>query len=87
MKIYLLVALVMVASWFIGVWGFCQIIGSLQRIGTPQFSKCVFALILWSAIIIACIILMHAFFSDYLIAFYIGLGVSLLQSLSAGKIE
>lgn len=74
-------------AYFIGVFGFCQIIGTLQRVGTPDFSKGVFAMFFWTVIIVASIILMHTFFFEYLTAFYIGLAISLLMSLSAGKIE
>lgn len=75
---------VTVAAWFLGVWGWCQIIGSLQNVWYNK--RLIFTLVLW-----LCIMGVGAYVAiavlDCLWALVIGYVLSLLQALRAGKIE
>lgn len=76
--------IVIIVAWFIGVWGWCQIIGSIQNIFTRK--RLLFTLFSWIVIMIAgAHVAIYVF--DSWQALLIGYGISLLQVLSAGKIE
>lgn len=81
----LIFILITIATWFIGVFGFCQIIGSIQYVRVRAIPLTLFTVLFWVSVlgIITTIILM--FLNTYKVALFIGYIVALLMSLSAGK--
>lgn len=73
----------LVVSYVIGVLGFTQIIGSLQ---TRQKNFLV-PLLVWLVILAGIYLAARKLFPDKMLALYIGYGISLLQTLFAGKIQ
>ena len=86
MQIFLFIVVAFFA-WFVGVWGFAQIIGSLQNIKMRGIGKTLFTIIVWAAILAAGWFLMHSFTPNQSLAYYIGTGVAFLQILLSGKIK
>lgn len=80
-----LYAIVGIVSWIVAVIGFAQIIGSLQNLRSN--SKLWFTLIIWIALIAGSYFLMKAIVPEYKIAYFIGMGIGLLQILFSGKIQ
>lgn len=78
---------VLFVAWISGVFGFAQIIGSLQnlRIRGPAMSA--FTIILWVLILGAICFVAHHFFFPYRIVYYVGTGISFIQVLCSGRIE
>lgn len=74
------------AAFVIGAFGFAQIIGCLQNVRTMKW-KVIFPMVLWAAILVGSYFLMKRLVPEHDIWYYVGLGVSLLQTLSAGKIS
>lgn len=74
-------------AFLIGVWGWAQIIGSFQNVSVRGIGMTLFTVILWSLIIIGSWFLMKKIAPDYDVAYYIGLGISLVIILFQGKIE
>lgn len=73
----------LVVSYVIGVLGFTQIIGSLQ---TRQKNFLV-PLLIWLVILVGIYFAARKLLPDKMLALYVGYGVSLLQTLFAGKIQ
>lgn len=86
MEIVLFVAVAAVA-YMAGVFGFAQIIGSLQNIRTRGAGLTLFTVCFWAAILLAVGFLVHRFFYPQRIAYYIVTVISFLQILLAGKIS
>lgn len=84
---YVIIAVVFFVSWVVGVFGFAQIIGSLQNLRERGAAMSAFTIIFWSVILIALGVGVHYFLLDYRIVYYVGTGISLLQVLAAGKIQ
>lgn len=78
---------VLVVAWLVGVFGFSQIVGSLQNIRSRSTGATAFTILFWGAILAVVCFVAHRFFLDYRIVYYIGTGLSLLQVLSVGKIQ
>ena len=76
--------IILIVAWFVGVWGWSQIIGSIQNLSTRK--SLLFPLILWVVIMSAgaCFAI---FYFDGLWALVIGYCISILQVISSGKIE
>lgn len=72
-------------SFAVGVFGFCQIIGSIRIRHFRPVRLTVITILIWSAILIAGAIIVHIVLSDYIIAYYIGTGISFICSLGTGK--
>ncbi len=87
MKSYLIFAGVLLASFFVGVFGFSQIIGSLQNVKTRGIGLSLFTITLWAAILVGTFFLMKKFIPDEAIAYYIGMGVSFVVVLAQGRIQ
>lgn len=87
MKSYLIFAGVLLASFFVGVFGFSQIIGSLQNVKTRGLGLTLFTTILWAAILVGSFFLMKRFIPNQATAYYIGMGISLIAVLAQGKIR
>ncbi len=65
-------------SWFIGLFGFAQIIGSIQNIGNRKWYLTVWTITLWTVILIGCFFLVKHYLDSNLISLYIGYGISLI---------
>ncbi len=78
---------VLAVSWLVGVFGFSQIIGSLQNLKVRHPGMSAFTIIIWVVILAAVCFVVHRFFVGYRILYYIGTGISFLLVLSAGKIQ
>lgn len=86
MKIILFIV-VLVLSYLFGVWGFCQIIGSIQHRFERSVRATVLTILIWIAILTGVFFLARAFFHNQMTAYYIGTGVSLLMTLLSGRIQ
>ena len=84
---YILFIVVLAVSFFVGVFGFSQIIGSLQNIRVRGIGLSLFTIILWGGILASTFLLMKRFFPDNALAYYIGMGVSFVSVLTQGKIQ
>lgn len=84
---YVFFFLILFASFAVGTFGFCQIIGSLQQIRIRPPYMTAITIIIWVAIFVGVWFLVHNLLYSYRVAFYIGAGIGLLSSLHAGKIE
>ena len=80
----LIMVLVGAGAYILGVFGFAQIIGSLQNIHARGIGL---TIILWSAILVGGWFLMHTFAPSHSVIYYIATGVSLIQILGTGKIQ
>lgn len=80
---YVLWFVVLGLSYVFGVFGFCQIIGSIQ---TRQRAF-LLTILLWVAILVGIYFSVRHFLPKQIIACYVGYGISLAQSLAAGKIQ
>lgn len=76
--------IVAVIAWFVGVFGWSQIIGSIQNIRIRR--NLLFTLILWTIIMGVGAYFAITTFSS-LWAMVIGYGISFIQIISSGKIE
>lgn len=70
-------------SYFAGVLGFAQIVGSLQ---TRQ-KAFIFTIVLWAAILIGVYFGIRHFLPAQIWGCYIGYAISLIMILKSGKIE
>lgn len=86
MNIFFIV-LVAIAAYFLSVFGFSQIIGSIQNAKTRGFSMTFATIIIWASILFCGWFLMDTFASEYCIAYYIASAVGFLQIVGAGKIK
>lgn len=75
--------LLLAVSYFAGVWGFAQIVGSLQ---TKQKNFLV-PILVWVVILAAIYFAARGLLHSEMSALYIGYGISLIQILLAGKIQ
>ena len=76
--------IILVIAWFMGVWGWSQVIGSLQNISAKPSLAITF--IVWLAILGVLAYIAIPKFSGT-IPLLIGYAVALLQVLFSGKIE
>ncbi len=83
----ILFIVVLAVSFFVGVFGFAQIIGSLQNLGVRGIGISLFTIILWAAILAGSFYLMKRIVPDEALAYYIGMGASLVSVLMQGKIQ
>lgn len=74
-------------AYFIGVWGFCQVVGSIRAAKIRGAKLTAFTTIIWLAILGGVAALVHALLYQHRIAYYIGTGISLISALgsSVGK--
>ena len=79
--------IVFVISYLVGVFGFSQIIGSLQNIKTRGIPLTIFTSVLWLAITVGTFLIVLFKFDSALIACIIAYIISFIQVVSAGKIE
>ena len=84
---FILSVIVFIAAAAVGTFGFAQIIGSLQNIKKRGLGMTLFTIILWSAILLGSYLLMKRIVPAQRTAYFIGLGISFIMTLSAGKIQ
>lgn len=84
---FLMIGLIAMVGYFVGVFGFAQIIGSLQHIRMRSISATIFTIGIWIIIFIGLIFLVHRFFYPYRIVYYVVSGIAFIQILAAGKIR
>ena len=76
--------IILIIAWIVGVWGWAQIIGSIQNLSVRK--NLIYTLILWVVIMA-----IGAYFAictfDGLWALVIGYGISFLQIASSGRVE
>lgn len=70
-------------SYLLGVWGWAQIVGSIQQFKLWRL----FTIILWAAILFGGWYACQRWRNEDIIALYIGYALSLFHILRAGKIE
>lgn len=76
--------IVAVIAWLVGVFGWAQIIGSIQNIRIRK--NLLFTLILWTIIMVAGSYFAVATFNSAW-ALVVGYGISFVQIIRSGKIE
>ncbi len=73
-------------AWFVGVWGFSQIVGGIQNLILKP-KKMIPLIILWTIILAVITVLVLFFLGKYKIALFVGYGIALIQVLTSGKIS
>lgn len=86
MKVIWFVA-VAAAAWFVGIFGWAQIIGSIQHRYERRASATATTIIIWIVILAAVTVAVHSLLRQYFVAYLVGLGVSFLKILFSGRIE
>lgn len=81
---YVWSALVGFASFFVGIFGFYQIIGSIRLSRFRSVKLTFFTVIFWLIILGGIAALVHFLIPEHRVAYYIGTGISFLMSLGAG---
>ena len=84
---FILIVVVAIASYFIGVFGFAQIIGSLQNLQARGIAATLLTLLIWGAILIGSWFVARWLISGAMLAYYIPMGISFLQILKSGKVQ
>ena len=83
----LLTLLVFAASWFIGIWAFAQIIGTLQNLRAFGPIRSVGLLVLWVGILCLFYWLVSRFIPRGINGLYFGFIISLVMILFSGRIK
>lgn len=78
--------IVLVVSWGIGVFAWAQIIGSVQNFSHRPAMR-ILTIIIWGGILAGSYFLVKAIAGDKETAWIIGMAVSFICVLSAGKIK
>lgn len=74
-------------AFFIGVFGFAQIVGALQNIRWRPVGLTIVNLLFWGGIFALETFLVLRCLNSYRIAFYIGSGIAFLSIITSGRIE
>lgn len=77
---FLIFAAVFFVAYFVGAFGFCQIIGTLKYFKRFSLVSALLIIIIWSAILSALAFAVLLWFDKYLIALYVGYGISFILS-------
>ncbi len=81
----LLFCVILFVSLIIGVFAYCQIIGTIRTFFTRPIWLEFSTIIIWVLILLACGFIMHKWLNDYKLAFYIANLVSIVLSWRTGK--
>lgn len=79
--------IVFAVLWVIGLFGWAQIIGSLQNVSTRGIGLTLFTTVVWTCIMAAGAVIVVRYFSDCRWAMLAGYGISFLNIITKGKIE
>ena len=74
-------------AYLLGLFGFSQIIGSLQNVKTRGAGMTVFTIAIWFVILMTGWFLRNRFAPEQDVAYYVATAVSFVQILLAGKIQ
>lgn len=85
MSIVIFVVILLI-SYFIGVFGWTQIVGGFQNLKT-RGSKMIITIVLWAAIIGGSFYLVFRFFRNDIWAWAIPMVISFIQVIKSGRIE
>lgn len=86
MKILWMIVIAAVA-WFIGIVGWAQIIGSIQHASERGRKATMSTIIVWVVIFGVLTAAVYFFLRKYFIAYLIGLGISMIRILFAGRVS
>lgn len=84
---FVILILVGIVAYVIGVFGWSQIIGSLQNIKQRGLGMSFLTILIWTSIILGSFLITKKFFNSQLLGFYSGIVISFVQIIFAGKIE
>ena len=73
--------------YIIGVFGFTQIVGSLQNIKNRGIPMTLFTISVWTIIVGLTVFIIYSKFNNCMVPCVIAMIISFLQTLFAGKIE
>ena len=80
--------LVGIAGWVIGLFGWAQIIGSIQHAAERGATKTFITIVLWIVILaVFAGLFWKVFLTDYITAFLIGYAISLVMILMHGNVD
>lgn len=74
-------SIVLLLTFFIGTFGFAQIVGVLKFFGRFRFGSAAFTIIFWGIILGFIAFAIIKWFNNYTTALYIGYGISFILSL------
>ena len=75
------------AGYYVGIWGWAQIIGSIQQFRNRGAKASFATILIWVVLIGAATAIVYFFLLKYLIAYLVGLGIGLVHILLSGKIH
>ncbi len=78
---YFILILIGYLSWILGIFGFCQIVGSIRQRSN------LFTILFWTAIIVIISFFVFTYLHKYIWGYVIGISISLIRVLSLDKIE
>lgn len=84
---FVILIFVGIVAYVIGIFGWAQIIGSFQNIKQRGLGMTFFTILIWVGIIFGAFLISKSFFSNQLLGFYLGIIISFVQIIFAGKIE
>ena len=84
---FLVFSLLAFASFIVSVWGFAQIIGSLQNIKTRGPVLTAGTITVWISILFLGWFLVDTFLRGYITVYYIATAIGFISILFSGKIE
>lgn len=85
--VFIIWSVIVFISFFIGVFAYSQIVGSIQNIKQRGFVLTLITISIWSLILFFEYKLAIKFISNQIMAFYIGNAISFIAVISQGKIE
>lgn len=74
-------------AWFIGVIGFCQIIGSIRERKNQPFKLTFITIFIWIIILTFITFLVYRFINKYFLFYIIGIVLSLLRVITLKEIK
>jgi uncharacterized membrane protein YidH (DUF202 family) len=81
------IIIIAIATWALGVFGFSQVIGSIQNFKQRGAAASIITISIWIIILGAGYYTVNKYFSSSIVGLYIGYGVSLINVFMSGKIS
>lgn len=72
-------------SFAVGVFGFCNLIGSIRIRHYRTTALTITTVLVWSVILAIGAVVVHTLLADYTLAYYIATGIALIMSWNTGK--
>lgn len=82
---FVLFFVVLLLSFAIGTFGFCQIVGTIKYFKFFKPSSAIFTMVLWLAILGFAFFSVVKWFNEQLVALYIGYAISFIISLGTKR--